>query len=416
MLTPLPLAIGLRYTRAKRRTRFISFISASSLLGIALGVTALITVLSVMNGFEGELRGRILGMIAHATVTSSARGLDHWQELASQLAIQPHVQDSAPYVEAQGMLAQGSLVNGVVLRGVLPDQESRVSQLAHKVVEGRFTDLQPGQFNLCLGQDLANHFGLLLGDKVAVVTPQATVTPAGLLPRLKRFTLVCVFSVGMYEYDSGLAVTHLEDAARLFRLPPGEVTGMRLVVDDLYQAPLISRELAKTLPGSYQVKDWTESHTSFFQAIRTEKTVMFIILTLIVAVAAFNIVASLVMVVTDKEADIAILRTLGMSPRNIMAIFVIQGTVIGAVGTLLGLIAGVELALHLETVVPALEQWLGIRLLPADVYYITRLPSDLRWPDVIRIGGIAFLLSVLATLYPAWRAARLQPAATLRYE
>jgi len=416
MFHPLEIFIGLRYTRAKRRTRFISFITASSMLGVALGVTALITILSVMNGFEQELRQRILGMIAHATVTGPNERLSDWRATATLVARDPRVTAQAPYVEGQGMLVEGPVVTGVTVRGILPEQEPAVSAIATKLREGQLTDLQPGLFGVLLGQDLAIHLGVTVGDKVTLVTPQVTVTPVGLLPRLKRFTVVGIFQVGMYEYDSALAIIHLQDAARLFRLGAGEVSGLRLTLTDLNEAPIVTRHLAEDLPPSYRFDDWTTSHASFFHAVHTEQTVMFFILTLIVAVAAFNIVSMLVMVVTDKEPDIAILRTLGLTPGGVMGIFVVQGAIIGVVGTVLGLVGGVALATHVSTVVPALERFFGVHLLSPDVYYVTELPSNLHWADVTRIGITALILCLLATLYPAWRASQVQPAAALRYE
>ena len=417
MFYPLAVFIGLRYTRAKRRTRFISFISASSMMGVALGVTALITVLSIMNGFEQELRHRILGMVAHATVTGPGDRLQNWQAVATTVARDPQIAAWAPYVEGQGMLVEGPTVTGVTVRGVLPEREASVSVVAAKLQEGAMADLQPGAFGILLGRDLANHLGVALGDKVTLVTPQAMVTPVGLLPRLKRFTVVGIFQIGMYEYDSTLAITHLQDAARLFRFAPNEVSGLHLALTDMNVAPLVTHHLAQELPPpSYRFSDWTTDHASFFHAIHTEQTVMFIILTLVVAVAAFNIVSMLVMVVTDKEPDIAILRTLGLTPRAVMGIFVVQGTMIGVVGTAIGLLCGIELATHVGTLVPALERFFGVHLLSPDVYYITELPSAMRHSDVVRIGSTAFVLCLLATLYPAWRASRVQPAAALRYE
>ncbi|CAK0743640.1 Lipoprotein-releasing system transmembrane protein LolC [Gammaproteobacteria bacterium] len=416
MLHPLEIFIGLRYTRAKRRTRFISFITASSMLGVALGVAALITVLSVMNGFEQELRHRILGMIAHATVTGPDEHLTDWHTAAMVVARDPQVSALAPYVEGQGMLVEGPVVTGVTVRGVLPEQEPAVSAVAAKLQEGQLTDLRPGTFGVLLGRDLALHLGVTIGDKVTLVTPQAMVTPVGLLPRLKRFTVVGIFQVGMYEYDSALAITHLQDAARLFRFGVDEVSGLRLALTNLDEAPVVTHRLAGKLPPSYRIADWTTSHASFFHAVHTEQTVMFVILTLIVAVAAFNIVSMLVMVVTDKEPDIAILRTLGLTPGAVMRIFVVQGSIIGLVGTALGLVGGIALATHVSTVVPALEHFFGVHVLSPDVYYITELPSDMHWADVIRIGITALVLCLLATLYPAWRASQVQPAAALRYE
>ncbi len=415
MFRPLPLYIGLRYTRAKRRNHFISFISATSMLGIALGVTALITVLSVMNGFEQELRNRILGMTSHATITGFGRPLEEWQRLGEAARQHPEVVGAAPFVQGEGMLVYGSQVNGAIIRGVLPDREPAVSDVGEEMVVGSLEDLRSGEYGIILGIDLARALGVGRGDPVTVVTPTANISIAGMVPRLKRFTVTGVFRVGMYEYDSALAFIHMEDAARLFRTGDG-VTGVRLKLDDLFRAPFVSRELAETIPGVYRVSDWTREHANFFRAIRTEKTVMFVILFLIVAVAAFNIVSTLVMVVTDKETDIAILRTLGATPRTVMGVFMVQGTLIGFIGTLLGLVGGVSLALNVETIVPAIENFFGTQFMPADVYYISDLPSELHWGDVGRITVVAFLLSVLATLYPAWRASRTQPAEALRYE
>jgi lipoprotein-releasing system permease protein len=415
MYRPLQLFVGLRYTRAKRRNHFISFISLTSMLGIALGVTALITVLSVMNGFEAELRQRILGMTAHATISGYSGTLDNWQELSEIANRHPQVIGTAPYIQKEGMLIAGQQVNGSLIRGVLPDEEPKVSAVAQKITVGRLDELVAGEFNVILGADLARILGVMVGDKVTMVTPTANVTPAGVMPRLKRFTVSGIFSVGMYEYDSALALIHLDDARKLFRMGDG-VTGVRLKLDDLFKAPAVSRELAESIPGMYLIRDWTKQHANFFRAIKTEKTVMFVILLLIVAVAAFNIVSTLVMVVTDKTTDIAILRTLGATPRSIMGIFMVQGTVIGLVGTAMGLIGGISLALNVETIVPAIESLLGTKFMPADVYYISDLPSELHWNDVLKITLVSFGISILATLYPAWRASRMQPAESLRYE
>jgi len=415
MFRPLPLYIGLRYTRAKRRNHFISFITVVSVAGIMVGVMALITILSVMNGFERELRERILGMAAHATITGLDGRLTGWEAVAGAAQAHPRVVAAAPFVRGEVMLTRSGLVSGAILRGVVPEREALVSEVGRKMVAGRLGDLRPGGWGIVLGRELALALGARLGDRVTVVTPRAFTTPVGLVPRLRRFTVVGVFEVGMYEYDRGVALVHLDDARRLLGL--GEaVTGLRLKVADLFEAPWVAREVAAALDGGYAVSDWTREHANFFRAVRTEKIAMFVILTLIVAVAAFNIVSTLVMVVTDKRADIAILRTLGLTPRAVMAIFVVQGTVIGLLGTLLGVAAGVALALNVETLVPLIERAAGIRFLPPDVYYISELPSDLHWPDVAVIAGVAFGLSVLATLYPAWRAARVQPAEALRYE
>ena len=415
MFKPLELFIGLRYTRAKRRNHFISFIALTSMLGIVLGVMALITVLSVMNGFEKELRNRILGVVAHATVSEADGVLRDWSALYGVLSHRPHVLGAAPYIDGEGMLSGSQGVSGTLIRGVLPGEESQVSDIGAKMVAGKLEDLRPGEFGIVLGKELALRVGAWVGDKVTVVTPQATVTPAGILPRLKRFTVVGIFEVGMYEYDNGLAVMALADAAKLFRMGDA-VSGVRLRLDDLLHAPAIARELSAGLPPGYVVSDWTQQHVNFFRAVQMEKTVMFVILLLIVAVAAFNIVSTLVMMVRDKESDIAVLRTLGATPRSIMAIFIVQGSVIGVVGTLLGGIGGVLLALNVETIVPFIEHVFGVEFLKADVYYISELPSDLQWSDVVKICGVSLVLSLVATLYPAWRAARTQPAEALRYE
>ncbi len=415
MFKPLELFIGLRYTRAKRRNHFISFIALTSMLGIALGVMALITVLSVMNGFEKELRSRILGVVAHATVSEADGEVRDWAALQKLIADRPHVLGVAPYIDGEGMLSGPRGVSGTLIRGVLPDQESSVSDIGVKMVAGKLESLKPGEFGIVLGKDLATRLGAWVGDKVTLVTPQTTVTPAGILPRLRRFTVVGIFEVGMYEYDNGLAVMAMADAAKLFRMGDA-VSGVRLRLDDLMRAPVIARQLAAELPPDFVVSDWTQQHVNFFRAVQMEKSVMFVILLLIVAVAAFNIVSTLVMMVRDKEADIAVLRTLGATPGSIMAIFIVQGSLIGIVGTVLGGVCGVLLALNVETVVPFIEHLFHVEFLSADVYYISELPSDLQWPDVTRICGVSVVLSLIATLYPAWRAARTQPAEALRYE
>ena len=414
MYRPLELFIGLRYTRAKRRNHFISFISLISMLGIALGVTALITVLSVMNGYEETLRSRILGMTAHATISAYGEGMNDWSKIIDIAKRNPHVVGAAPFVRKEAMLVEGARVAGSAIRGVLPSRENEVSDVGSKMVDGSLSDLKPGKFGIVLGVDLAGSLGVTVGDKVTVVTPSASVSLAGILPRLKRFTVVGLFRVGMYEYDSTLALINMDDAEKLFRMTGP--SGVRLKLDDMFKAPLISRQVAEQLPGAFYITDWTRQHANFFRAVRTEKTVMFIILLLIVAVAAFNIVSTLVMVVTDKRSDIAVLRTLGATPRSIMAIFMVQGTLIGFIGTLLGMVGGVSLALNLETIVPAIERFFGVHFMPADVYYISELPSKLEWSDVTHITAISFLISVVATLYPAWRASRTQPAEALRYE
>lgn len=415
MFRPLALFIGLRYTGAKRRNHFISFISATSMIGIALGVTALITVLSVMNGFQTELRDRILSMAAHGTINGVTGGLRDWRFVQDMVSDHPEVVGAAPFIERQGMLSNGKRVSGILVRGVLPEEEPKVSDILQDMKVGRFDELQPGAFNIVLGVELAGKLNAYVGSKVTLVAPQLSATPVGVAPRFKRFTVVGLFEVGMYEYDSGMALIHMDDAATLYRTG-NEVSGVRLKITDMFRAPWVVREAARGLPDTYYVSDWTRKHANFFKAIRTEKTVMFVILMLIVAVAAFNIVSTLVMVVTDKQSDIAILRTLGLSPARVMAVFTVQGTVIGVVGTLLGLIGGVALALNVESIVPAIEQAFGVQFMPADVYYISDLPSELHVSDVVWICGMSLALSLLATLYPAWRASRTQPAEALRYE
>ncbi len=413
MFKPLPFFIGLRYTRAKRRNHFISFISLTSILGIALGVTALITVLSVMNGFEKELRHRMLGMSAHVVVKTTDNNLHDWQNLAQELRAKPHVTGVAPFIEGQAMISHNKNVKGTFLQGILPDTEPQVSQVKDKMVVGAIDNLKAGEFGIVLGEELARSLNIWLNDKITLIVPQASVTPVGLLPRMKRFTVQGIFSVGMHEYDSGLVLLHIEDMAKLLRMPTESVHGLNIKLDDMFLAKPFNRQLQEEGYYSY---DWTYRHKNFFEAIKMEKTVMFVILTLIVAVAAFNIVSTLIMVVTDKQADIAILRTLGATPRTIMGIFMVQGTLIGVFGTLLGLFGGISLAMNIETVIPALEQLFGVQFLSPDIYYISELPSDLRWRDVYKISILSLIISLIATIYPAWRGSRIQPAEALRYE
>jgi lipoprotein-releasing system permease protein len=415
MFYPLELFIGLRYTRAKRRNHFISFISAISILGIALGVATLIVVLSVMNGFEKELRDRILGMASHATISEYDGRLENWSGLIGRATGHPQVLGAAPYIEGEVMLNRGRQVGGAVVRGVSPDYERRVSEVADQIVAGDFDRLRAGEFNIVLGKELALLLGVSVGDRVTVITPQANNTPVGVLPRLRSFHVTGIFEVGMYEYDRTMAFMHIEDAGKLLRM--GEaVTGIRLKLSDMDKARAIAGELAEQLGDDYWVNDWTRRHVNFFKAVQTEKRVMFVILTLILAVAAFNIVSTLVMVVTDKQSDIAILRTLGVSPGGIMKIFMVQGTVIGLFGVLLGVTGGVLIALNVESIVGFLESVFQVKFLAPDVYYISELPSDLHWPDVGLIGGLAFVLSIVATWYPARTASRVHPAEALRYE
>lgn len=416
MIRPLELFIGLRYIRAKRRNQFISFISLTSMLGITLGVTALITVLSVMNGFVTELRERILSMASHVVVSDFNDELQNWDSVANTIQqTQPRVIGLAPFINGEGMLTSGQQVKGALIRGILPDEEPKVSEVGNRMLAGELGQLQPGSYNIILGRGLARSLGVMVGDKVTLVTPKALSTPAGILPRLKRFTVSGVFEIGHNDYDTSLAIVHLQDAAKLYRMKDA-VSGIRLKLDDLFAASDVSRQVARQLEGEYWVTDWTRRHANFFRAVQLEKRMMFLILMIIVIVAAFNIVSTLVMVVTDKQSDIAILRTLGTSPRSVMAIFMVQGTIIGFVGTLLGMAGGVSLALNVDTVVPAIENLFGIQFMPADVYYISDFPSELHWDDVTQICSISFLISLVATLYPAWNASRTQPAEALRYE
>lgn len=415
MFRPLTLCIGLRYLRARRASRFVSFISMVSLLGVAVGVAALIVVLSVMNGFEQELRSRLLNLTSHAVVTAPDGRLRNWPPVLEQVAAMPGVRGAAPYVEVQAMLAHDGLLKGTLLRGIDPAREAAVSRIAQHLVAGSLEQLEPGSDRLVLGRLLAARLRVTLGDTVTLLVPTGSETGARLVPRLRRFTIVGLFDVGMEEQDGILALTHLADAAAA-RGRPGEVSGVRIELDDLFAAPRIARSIAADLGPDFEARDWTQENASYFRAVRIEKTMMTLILSLVVAVAAFNIVATLVMVVTDKRAEIAILRTMGLSPGGVMRIFLVQGTAIGAAGTLLGVLAGVPLALHVGTVMPALESLLGFSVLPAEVYYITRLPSDLRGAQVLLVTGIALVLCVLSTIYPSLRAARTEPAEALRYE
>jgi lipoprotein-releasing system permease protein len=413
MFNSFETMIGLRYVRARRRNHFISFISMSSMIGVALGVMALITVISVMNGFEKELKDRILGMASHAVI-EELNGLKDWQLVINNIKDHPEIVGAAPYFHAEGMLTKDKIVNGVIIRGILPHEETNVAIVAEKMIAGDLNDLKSTEFNVILGAELVRKLNLKIGDKVTLVVPQANFTPAGILPRLKRFTLIGIFEVGMHEFDAGLALIHMDDALRLFR--KSNPTGIRLKTNNILKAPTISREIASQLSSKYWVIDWTQRHSNFFRALKTEKTVMFVILTLIVAVAAFNIISTLVMAVSDKQSDIAVLRTLGASPKSILKIFIIQGTIIGAIGILLGVIGGVWLASNIETLVPALENMLGYKFLSPDVYYISDLPSDMHWSDVILISVVSFVLCLFATIYPAFRAANTLPAEALRYE
>lgn len=409
--------VGLRYTRAGRRSgrnSFISFISLISMAGIALGVAALIVVLSVMNGFQKEVRDRMLSVLAHIEVFDVSGAMPDWQKTAEEAFRNPEVKGAAPYVAAQAMMTHGETVRGVIVRGVLPAEEPKVSDVAAQVTQGSFDALTPGSFNIVLGAELASALQVGVGDKVTLIAPQGQVTPAGVLPRLKQFTVAGIFEAGHYEFDSTLAFMQIEDAEKMFRL--AAPSGLRLRIADMLQAPQVALELSRTLDGNLLIRDWSQQNRNWFAAVKTEKRMMFIILTLIIAVAAFNLVSTLVMTVTDKQADIAILRTLGASPGSIMKIFMIQGALVGLIGTVLGVAFGVLVASNIDVIVPFIEHLFGIQFLPRDIYLISALPSDLRWPDVGTIGVVAVILAFLATLYPSWSAARVKPAEALRYE
>ena len=428
---PFQLLIGLRYVRSRRQigqdNRFISFISSLSMVGIALGVAALIVVLSVMNGFQKELRSRILGVTSHIEVVGMDGALMDWRQVAAQARQVPQVLAAAPYVQGQVMLnglnreagegpvMPGSGVRGAIVRGIDPQLEDTVADFSSHMKHGSLDTLQPGSFKIVLGSDLARALGVVVGDRVTVIAPEGVVTPAGVIPRIKSFEVGGVFDFGMFEYDSGLALIDLKDAQVLFRLGQS-VTGVRLKVDDPFKAPQIARSIAPVLDEPAYLIDWSRKHANFFRAVQIEKRMMFLILFLIVAVAAFNIVSTLVMAVTEKRGDIAILRTLGASRGSIAMIFMVQGALIGLIGLGLGVAGGVALALNIDTVVPAIERLFGIHFLSREVYFISDLPSDLQWDDVITISTTAFVLTLLATLYPSLRAARVQPAEALRHE
>ncbi len=411
---PLSVAIGLRYLRAKRRNHFISFISLISMAGIAVGVAILITVISVMNGFEKELRERILGMVSHATVSTWDRPFEDWPDLVDSARRHPEVIGAAPFVEQQTLL-KGRDVSGALVRGIDPALEPSVSDLDQQMISGSLDALDDGRWQVVLGLGLASSLGVGPGDPVTIFAPEIRATAAGVMPQVRRFTVAGIFEAGVHEFDSSLAVVHWKDAQALFRTGQS-VTGVRLEFTDLFRARSIALELADELPGFYRVRDWTQQNANWFRAVQMEKTMMFIILSLIIVVAAFNIISTLVMLVTDKQADIAILKTMGLSPGKVMQIFVVQGMSIGVIGTLLGTIGGIALALNVENIVAGVEQLLDTEFLSADIYYISDLPSDLQWEDVVRFSGLALVLSLLSTLYPAWRAGRTRPAEALRYE
>ena len=415
---PYELLIGWRYTRAGRSTRrngFISFISGVSMLGIALGVAALIIVLSVMNGFQKEVRDRMLGVVSHIEIYAmGGQALPDVRQTLAQAKANPQVVGAAPFIAAQALLARGEDMKGIMVRGIDPSLEHEVTDLVSGSQAQVLKQLVPGEFGVVLGSELARALGVRSGDKVTLVAPSGQVTPAGVVPRLKQMTVLGTFDSGHFEYDSAMAFTHWEDAARLFRLEGP--SGVRLKLRDLHQARQVAEELARTLSGEVYVRDWTRQNRTWFAAVQVEKRMMFIILTLIVAVAAFNLVSTLVMTVTDKRADIAILRTLGASPGSIMGIFVVQGAMVGVIGTLAGLLLGLGIAFNIDVIVPALEQALGASFLPKDIYLISRMPSDPQQADILPVALIALALAFVATLYPSWRASQVNPAEALRYE
>ena len=409
------LFIGLRYTRARQRSRFISFISLVSVIGIALGITVLITVLSVMNGFQREVRTRILGVASHVQISGLDNALSNWREVAETSLKHEQVVAAAPYVSAQGLLSSGGSVRGAFIRGVIPEAEEKVADLAQHMKLGTLSALKAGEFNIVLGIELARALSVTVGDKVVLIAPQGQVTPAGILPRLRQFNVVGIFGVDHFEYDSGLALIDIEDAQKLYRMGE-QVSGVRLKLKDLFQARSLTQELGRTLgPGVY-ITDWTRLNANFFRAVDIEKRMMFFIIFLIIAVAAFNIVSSLFMAVKDKQSDIAILRTLGASPGSVMKIFLIQGTLVGLIGTLVGVIGGVALAANVDVVVPFIESIFGFKFLSKDVYQISELPSEVRSADILITAFFSFVVSVLATIYPSYRAAKINPAEALRYE
>ncbi|WP_296511037.1 lipoprotein-releasing ABC transporter permease subunit [Rhodoferax sp.] len=418
MQLPFELTIGWRYTRAGRATRrngFISFISGVSMLGIALGVAALIIVLSVMNGFQKEVRDRMLGVVSHIEVyAADGQALPNVATTLAQAKENPQVVGAAPFIASQALIARGEDMKGAIVRGVDPALEPDVSDFATGAQQQALNQLVPGEFGVVLGGELARSLGVRVGDKVTLVAPSGQVTPAGVVPRLKQMQVVGTFDSGHYEYDSALVLVHWEDAARIFRLEGP--SGVRLKLKDLHQAREVADQLARSLSGDLVLRDWTRQNRSWFAAVQVEKRMMFIILTLIVAVAAFNLVSTLVMTVTDKRADIAILRTLGASPGSIMGIFVVQGAMVGVIGTLAGLLLGLGVAFNIDVIVPALEQALGASFLPKDIYLISRMPSEPQQSDIVPIALISLLMAFVATLYPSWRASRVNPAEALRYE
>ena len=419
MSLPFELLVALRYTRAGRRGRrkdgFMSFISGMSVASIALGVMALIIVLSVMNGFQKEVRDRMLSVLSHIEVVNLAGPVDHWAERTAEIEKRsPEVIAGAPFVSGQALLSTGSTVRGAMVRGIDPAAEPKVSDLAQAVRLGRITDLKPGKFQIILGQDLARALGAMPGDKVTLIVPKGNMTPAGFVPRMKQMTVAAVVQSGHYEFDSTLALMHVDDAAVLYRT--GGPTGIRLKIADLYEAPKVASRIGSALPAGWYASDWTMQNRTWFAAVQVEKRMMAIILFLIVLVGAFGLISTLVMTVTEKQSDIAILRTLGASARSLQLIFMIQGAVVGFVGVACGVGLGLAIAMNLDVIVPAIESALGVQFLPKEIYFISSMPSDPRASDIVPIALLSFLMSLAATIYPSWRAARIHPAEALRYE
>jgi lipoprotein-releasing system permease protein len=410
------LSIGLRYTRAKRRNHFISFISLSSLLGITLGMTALITVMSVMNGFQKEIRTRILGVASHIQISGVNEKLADWQGVANEAMKHSQVEAAAPYVNAQGMISFNQVVRGVLVRGVLPSTEDKVADFSQMMISGKLNNLVPGEFGIVVGAELAQSLGASKGDKIVLISPQGQMTPVGILPRLKQFTITGIFKAGHFEYDSTLALIHMSDAQKLYRMESTQVSGVRLKLQDLFQAQQVVQELVPMISATTLISDWTSQHANYFRAIQIEKRMLSLILALLILVAAFNIVSTLVMAVTDKEPDIAILRTLGASPRSIMKIFIIQGTLIGVFGTILGVLGGVLLAFNVDSVIAFIEYLFTVQFLSREVYYISEVPSDPHLVDIVSVAVLSFGLTILATIYPSYRASKVNPAEALRYE
>jgi lipoprotein-releasing system permease protein len=414
---PYEWLVGLRYTRAGKRSNrnsFISFISLISVSGIALGVAALIVVLSVMNGFQKEVTDRMLSVLAHIEVFDAGGSMPDWRKAEQEAFRNPAVRGAAPFVETQGLLVKDDAMKPTVIRGILPEEEPKVSDVAKQVRSGSLQELQPGRFNIVLGYVLARSLGVGIGDKVNMMLAQGQTTPAGIVPRSRLFTVAGIFEAGHYEFDASMAFIHIQDAERMERLDAPN--GLRLRIADMHQAPQVAAQLKSTMSGDLVMRDWSKLNANWFAAVQTEKRMMFIILTLIIAVAAFNLVSTLVMTVTDKQPDIAILRTLGASPQSIMKIFMIQGALVGIMGTLAGVGLGVLVALNIDVIVPFIEHLFGIQFLSKDIYLISEIPSDMRWPDVFKIGGVSVLLAFVATIYPSFSASRVKPAEALRYE